>query len=158
MDCLFLPTLAFRQVLVQKLQAMDEDLLDHVPEGYNNNIRWHAAHLVVTPSLLTYRLAGVETPLISQGFIDSAKKGSNHDDFSLNEDFGINHICELLIETIKQTQRDFDMLQEQNFNAYETSTGFIIDNVASAMGYSNVHDGMHFGTIMSMTRAIEIAV
>jgi hypothetical protein len=156
MDHLFAPNLAFRQNLVQKLEALDPELIDIVPEGYNNNIRWHVAHLVVTPALLTYRLAGVEIPLISQGFIESAKKGSNHDDFSLNEDFGLPHLCELLIETVKQTQRDFEMLQEQGFESYETSNGFILDNLTSALAFSNVHDGIHIGAINAMLRAIEI--
>lgn len=155
MDALFETALTFRQHLLLQLEKIDDDQLDVIPEGFSNSIRWNLAHLVVTPGLLTYRLAGEEVPLISTEFIDSAKKGSCPDDLSLNEDFGFKHLSELLVETVKQGQRDFEDLSQKSFKAYETSTGYVISDLPSALSYSNIHDGMHIGTMKAMLRQLD---
>jgi hypothetical protein len=155
MDFLFSTSLAYRQMLVNAIDKMDDEILDIIPDGSKNNIRWHLAHLVVTPGLLTYRLIGRDIPLISIEFINSAKKGTNPDSFSLNEDFGKKHLCELLIETVKQSQRDFEELSKEKFKPYETSTGYVLENLSSAIAFSNIHDGLHIGNIRMMARFIE---
>jgi hypothetical protein len=155
MDHLFSTALTFRNMLVSGIDKMDDELLDLTPEGYNNNIRWNLAHLVVTPGLLTYRLVGKDIPLLSVEFIDSCKKGSQPDDFSLNEDYSKKHLCELLIETVKQSQRDFEELFKETFKPYETSTGFVIQDLPSALSFSNIHDGMHIGSIRMLKKIIE---
>ena len=106
--------------------------------------------MIVTQPLLTYRLAGMEIPHLSLEFIDSAKKGSNPEDFSLNEDYSTKHLCELLLEVIKQSQRDAEELSQAEFKPYETSIGFIIKNFEDAMAFSNIHDGIHIGRIITM--------
>lgn len=154
MESLFQTALAFRQHLVTQIEKMDEDLFNVIPEGHNNNIRWHLAHLVVTQPLLTYKLAGMEIPHLSSEFIDSARKGSNPEDFSLNEDFSTAHLCELLVEMVKQTQRDLDELSKAEFTPYETSIGFVIKDVESALSFSNIHDGIHMGNIYTMRKLL----
>ena len=154
MDHLFSTSLAFRQYLVNQLEKMDDELLSVIPEGYNNNIRWNLAHIVVTPALLTYRLTGIDIPHLSADFIDSAKKGSKPDDFSLNEDFSTKHLCELLLEMPKQCQRDLEELSQAEFQTYETSVGYVIENVESAIAFSNIHDGIHIGRIQSMSKLL----
>jgi|SaaInlStandDraft_1057018.scaffolds.fasta_scaffold14000_2 hypothetical protein len=150
MEALFSTCLTFREALIKKVGNLDDDALDFIPEGFNNSIRWNLAHLVATPCLLTYRMTGQEPPLISGDFIDSAKKGTNPNDFSLIEDFGIKHLCELLIEVPKQIQRDYPDLKDLEFKPYETSTGFMMKNIDQAIAYSNIHDGIHFGTVSAI--------
>ena len=154
MDFLFCTVLAYRQMLVNAITQMNDDVLDIVPDGFSNNIRWNLAHMVVTPGLLTYRLMGRELPFLSEEFINSAKKGTNPDNFSLNEDFGKKHLCELLIETVKRTQRDCEELSKLPFKPYETSTGYVISNLPAALAFSNIHDGLHIGHIRMLARLI----
>lgn len=158
MDFLFSTVLAYRQMLVNAILQMDDETLDAIPDGFNNNIRWHLAHMVVTPGLLTYRLMGRELPFLSEEFINSAKKGTNPDSFSLNEDFGKKHLCELLIETVKRAQRDCEELSKLPFKPYETSTGYVISNLSAALAFSNIHDGLHIGNIRLLARLISTRV
>ena len=59
-----------RKRLVSILADTPERILQHVPEGFNNNIWWNAAHTLVVQQLLCYRLSGlpvnVEEDLIVQ--------------------------------------------------------------------------------------------
>ncbi|MBF0197838.1 MAG: DinB family protein [Planctomycetes bacterium] len=155
MDSLFQVTLTFRNSLISLVEPLSDEQWDEIPQGFNNNIRWNLTHLIVTPALLIYKLAGENSPLLSADFIDSARKGSNPESFSLNEDFGRKHLSELLIETVKQCQRDFADLEKKEFKSYETSTGYIIKDVTSALAYSNTHDGIHLGTISAIKKLLE---
>jgi len=156
MEALFSTALTFRQALVRKVAGLDDEILDFVPEGFNNSIRWNLAHLIVTPCLLTYKLTGQEPPLISGDFIDSARKGTRPGNFSLIEDFGVKHLCELLIEVTKQIQRDYTDLKHEDFKAYETSTGFMMKTIDDAIAYSNIHDGIHLGTISALKNLYDL--
>ena len=147
MDALFQTALSFRELIVRKIEKCDDELLDQVPEGFNNTIRWQIAHLIATPALLTYRLTGQESPLVNQEFLGSVCKGTCHESYSLNEDYGTPHLLEFLIETTKQLQRDYKNLKKTEFKPYETSTGFMIKDLDSAIAFSNVHDGIHIGQI-----------
>lgn len=152
MEALFSTALTFREALIRKVEALEDDALDFIPEGFNNSIRWNLSHLVVTPCLLTYGLTDEEPPLISSDFIKSARKGSCPNDFSLIEDYGIKHICELLVEVPKRIQRDYEDLKNKEFKAYETSTGFMMQNLDEAIAYSNIHDGIHFGVVTAIIK------
>lgn len=119
------------------------------------SIRWHVAHMVATPALMTYELADESSPLLSQDFLQSVKRGTNQENFSLNEDYGIKHLVEFLVETVKQLQRDGKELEGKTFKSYETLTGHIIKDLESAMSYILVHDGIHIGTVNAMLDVIE---
>lgn len=155
MEHLFQTALTFRGALVKLVENLDDEMLDSVPQNFNNNIRWNLAHLIVTPALLTYQLVGTNSPLIGPEFISSAKKGTNHENFNLGEEYGIKHLSEILIETIKQLQRDYEDLSHRDFKAYETSTGFVIKDLQSAIAYSNIHDGIHLGVISSIKKVLD---
>ena len=92
MEHLFASSLTFRNQLVSIAEKLDDEQLDIIPENFHNNIRWNIAHLIVTPCLLTYHKVGSQSPLLSTQFIDSVKKGTNPEDFSVNEDFSKKQI------------------------------------------------------------------
>jgi hypothetical protein len=156
MEALFSTALTFRQALVKKVAGLDDGTLDFIPEGFNNSIRWNLAHLIVTPCLLTYKLTGQEPPLISGDFINSARKGTKPSNLSLIEDFGLKHLCELIIEVPKQIHRDYSDLKHEEFKAYETSTGFMMQTIDDAIAYSNIHDGIHLGTISAIQKLYDL--
>ena len=136
MDFLFQTALTYRSHLISQVKELSDEQWDATPEGFSSSIRWNIAHLVVTPSLLTYGLTGSTSPLLSEDFINSACKGTTVESFSLNEDFGKKHLCEYLIETVKQCQRDISDLENKDFKAYETSTAYIMRDLPSALSYS----------------------
>ncbi len=154
MDHLFQSALAFRGLLVKRIEPCTDEQLDAIAPGFKNTVRWQLAHMIVTPALLTYKLVGEEAPMISDDFVGSARKGTNQDNFSINEDYGKEHLLEYLIETTKQLQRDAKGLNKKTFQAYETSTGLVLKDLQTAIAYSNIHDGVHFGRIISALIAL----
>ena len=42
----------------------------------------------------------------------------------------------------------------QNFSEYPTSYNFTLNSVEDAIQFNNVHEGLHFGYIMAIKKAI----
>lgn len=154
MDCLFQTALIFRSNLVALLNDADDDILDTVPEAFNNTIRWQVAHLIASPYLLTYKKVKMEHAFISDTFAESVKKGTNQEDFALSEDYDKKHLLEYLTESTKQMQRDYANLKKGSYEAYESSSGLVLKDIDTAISYSNIHDGLHIAQIKIMMKIL----
>lgn len=154
MEQLFQAILSYRIRFSSFIEKAGDAKLDIVPPGFISTVRWHLAHLVASQSFLTYGLTQQPSPLVSEEFIASARKGTTQEDFSVNEDYGTRHLLEFLIETTKQLQRDFKTLKKHDFSDFETSTGLMLRNLDSALAFSAVHDGVHMGQIHAMLRVL----
>lgn len=64
-----------RKVLSNLLEELSLEELNYIPAGFNNNILWNTAHILVTEQLLTYGLSGKEIKMEKE-FINRYKKGS----------------------------------------------------------------------------------
>lgn len=149
-------SLAFRKVLVKKLEPIPEAAWDEIPSGQNNNLRWQCAHLAVTPGLLTYVRLGKEIPILSPAFVASAKKGTNPSSFDAKEDFSKAKLLDLMTRVIERLGADAAELSKIPFSSYETSTGLVLESLTGAFAYSSVHDGLHIGTIHAMLRQMKL--
>ncbi|PHO01645.1 damage-inducible protein DinB, partial [Rhodobacteraceae bacterium 4F10] len=48
-----------RDLVLKRIEGLSLEQLHIIPEGFNNNIAWNVAHLVVTQQLLHYKLSGL---------------------------------------------------------------------------------------------------
>ena len=65
-----------RELILKKIDNLSIDQLHKIPEGFNNNIAWNIAHLVVTQQLLHYKLSGLNC-LASDELIENYRKGTS---------------------------------------------------------------------------------
>ena len=75
MNQLFTITTQNRKILYRYLTTMPIEKLTKTPQGFNNNIWWNIAHVVVTQQLLVYGRSGLELN-ISQELVDKYRKGT----------------------------------------------------------------------------------
>lgn len=75
-----------RQVFLNLLEGLSIEQLNKVPAGFNNNIVWNFAHLVVTPQILCYKLSGLPFTL-DEDFINKYRKGTKPQEFVTAEAF-----------------------------------------------------------------------
>ena len=140
-----------RNNILNAIKDLSVEQLNKIPEGYNNNIIWNVAHNCVTMQLLVYKLSGVE-PKISAEFIDQFKKGTSPiKHYDENE---INQIKELLINTINWLEEDYSKELFNTYNEYTTSYNITLSSTEDAILFNNVHEGLHFGYIMALKRAL----
>lgn len=144
-------TTTSRKILAQFLENHTLVQLNTIPEGFNNNLIWNIAHVMVTQQVLVYKLSGLPL-LISDEMVDKYRKGSKPELDATQAE--VDEIQSLLFSTIDQTKADFSNNIFKNFQEYPTSTGFTLKNTEDAIAFNNFHEGIHLGVIMSIKKFI----
>ncbi|MFV8345614.1 DinB family protein [Flavobacterium sp. ZB4P13] len=142
---------ASRKVLSQFLENYTLEQLNKMAPGFNNNLIWNIAHIVVTQQRLVYKFSGVPM-IISDELFDKYKGGTKPvQDVTQTE---VGEIRSLLFETINQTEADFNNEIFKNYQEYTTSIGLTIKNIEDALSFNNYHEALHTGVIMSIRKFI----
>ncbi|CAM1339023.1 DinB family protein [Tenacibaculum aestuarii] len=140
-----------RELVLKRIEGLTTEQLHTIPEGFNNNIAWNVAHLVVTQQLLHYKLSGLNC-LAPDELIEEYRKGTFPKKEFTEEEF--EEVKELLLGLPDTLQEDFEAGIFTEYEEYETSTGFVIDSIESAIAFNNLHEGMHLGIIMTLTKLV----
>lgn len=140
-----------RELVLKLIDGLTIEQLHTIPQGFNNNIAWNVAHLVVTQQLLHYKLSGLQC-LVPDDLIDGYRKGTKPSEKFTEEDF--EEIKELLLGLPDTLKEDYEAGIFKEYTEYETSTGFIISSFENALTFNNLHEGMHLGIIMAMRKLV----
>lgn len=140
-----------RVILHRFLTGMSREQLLKIPEGFNNNIWWNIAHVVVTEQLLAYKMSGLPVN-IDDALVDKFRKGTTPDGTATDAE--IKKIEELLFSLPKQTKTDYENGVFKAFNEYTTTPNVTLRNVEDAIAFNVFHEGLHLGSILALKRAI----
>jgi hypothetical protein len=140
-----------RKVLSQFIENFSLDQLNAIPEGFNNNLIWNIAHIVVTQQRLVYKFSGL--PLRISDEIFEKYKGGTKPNGAVSQS-EVEEIRSLLFETIDQTEADFNNAIFNNYQEYTTSIGLKIASIEEAMSFNNYHEALHTGVMMSIRKFI----
>ena len=149
---------ALKRARVNMLKVVEntpKDKLGQTASPYNNNVLWNAAHCIATVDLLCYGLTGNEKRM-NATFIDQFRKGTSAQSFSENEVESILALLRAhLVQQIEQLEADYKgALLQKEITPYETSFGVTIASIEEVIQFMLVHEGMHFGYILSQKRSI----
>ena len=144
-------TKASRRLLAQFLDKYTLEQLNKIPEGFNNNLIWNIAHIVVTQQRLVYKFS--ELPLRISDEIFEKYKGGTRPNGAVSQ-AEVAQIQSLLFETIHQTEVDFNNNIFKNYQEYTTSIGFTISTIEDAMSFNNYHEALHTGVMMSIRKFV----
>lgn len=125
--------------------------LNEIPAGFNNNLVWNFAHIIVTQQVLCYKLSG-NTPVVNQELINNYKKGSKPQQFVTAE--GLNHLKSLSANTIDQLEEDYNKGLFKSLEKYQTSYGVELASIEDAIQFDIAHEAMHLGGIMALRKMI----
>ena len=125
--------------------------LNTVPEGFQNNLFWNIAHIVVTQPLLVYGLSHLEL-LVEEEWVQLYKKGSKAQKNASEEDVELLKI--LLFSTIEKTEEAINEGAFKEFKSYMTSTTFEIKTIEDAFEFNNFHEGIHLGYILALKKSL----
>lgn len=140
-----------RELVFNLIDGLTIEQLHKIPEGFNNNIAWNVAHLVVTQQLLHYKLSGLQC-LVSDELIDNYRKGTKPSETFTEEE--LEELKELLLGLPDTLKEDFEAGIFTDYTSYKTSTGFVLDSFKTALAFNNMHEGMHLGVIMAMRKLV----
>jgi hypothetical protein len=145
-------TLAIRKGYYGILKNTPREELLKIPAGFNNNIWWNIAHVVVTQQILVNKLSGL--PLnISEEMAVKFRKGTTPDGSATDEE--IAEVKKLLFSTIEKTIEDYDNGVFKSYNEYTTSANVTLSSVDDAIPFNFFHEGLHYGSILALKRALK---
>ena len=153
MEQLFVITSQNRKILYRYLNDVPSQLLHKIPQGFNNNIWWNIAHVVVTQQKLVYGLSGL--PLrISSELVEKYQKGTFPQGNPLASE--TEEVKKLLFELPEQTVEDYHKGVFKEFNSYMTTPKVPLHSVEDAMAFNVFHEGLHLRSIMALVRAVKV--
>ncbi len=140
-----------RELTMKTIQGLTLEQLHTIPEGFKNNIAWNVAHLVVTQQLLHYRMSGKDC-LVPEELIENYRKGTFPKEKFTQEEF--DEVLELFEGLPDTLEEDYNEGIFTEYNPYETSTGFVLDSMNTAIAFNNFHESLHLGVIMSIKKLV----
>lgn len=144
-------TLKSRENFIALLEAYPTEKLNHVPEGYNNNLIWNFGHVIVTQQLLCYKLSGLQMH-VSDKLVDTYRKGTRPErEISEGEILKLKHLA---LETVRHLQNDLEKGTFSNFHEYTTSFGVTLHNIDEAIHFNSLHETLHLGYAMAMRKSL----
>ncbi len=142
---------ATRANMLRLLSKFSLEQVNRIPEGFNNNLAWNAAHCLVTQKLLTYGLSGHDTGL-SPSMIAAYRKGSKPEGDLTTEQW--DEIIEGLANSAGQMKADLASLTWEEHKPYTTSYGVTIGHVKKGVAFNNTHEGMHYGMMIALGKLL----
>ncbi|MBL4605620.1 MAG: DinB family protein [Flavobacteriaceae bacterium] len=140
-----------REITSKRIDGLTLEQLHIIPDGFNNNIAWNVAHLVVTQQLLNYRMSGKDC-LVSEELIEAYRKGTKPESQFTQEEF--DEVLELFEGLPDTLEEDYNAGIFTEYKEYTSSTGFVLDSIENAISFNNFHEAMHLGVIMSLTKLV----
>jgi hypothetical protein len=140
-----------RKALSHFLDIISLEQLNKIPDGFNNNIIWNIAHIVVVQQMLAYKLSGLPM-LVSDEMVAKYMRGTMPtQDVTQSE---LEVIQSLLFETINKTENDYNDGIFQNFEEFTSLSGFTMSNIEDALSFNYYHEAVHAGMIMSIMKFV----
>ncbi len=140
-----------RALIFKLLEKYTPEQLNHIPEGFNNNLIWNIGHVIVAQQGLVYKSTG-HTMQISDTLFDTYKPGTFPSGKTTPQE--IEQLRELLVGVMDQTESDYQKGKFTVFHERTTGTGFHLATVEDAIVFNNYHEGLHLGMMMSIRKMI----
>ncbi|MFJ8072010.1 DinB family protein [Peribacillus sp. NPDC096447] len=145
-----------RENTINCVLEMDDEVSLFIPEGFNNNIKWNLGDIYVVQEKFAFYFIK-EKMIEPNNFTELFTTGTKHiiwRDQALPTISELNQLLENQIDRIEQTL-EF-RLKEVIETPFTTSTGLTLSTVEELLSFSLYHEGMHFATINSFKRIIQM--
>jgi hypothetical protein len=140
-----------RNNIVKMLEDLSLGQINHIPEGYNNNLAWQLGHVTASLQSYCYGNAGLQ-PLVEQSFIDQYKGGTKPESNVTEEE--VITLKNLAISTLDQFEKDLADNKFANFTAKVLGNGIAINSIEDAVEMMVFHEALHCGESKILKRII----
>ena len=138
-----------RKVIQQFLENYSLEQLNAIPHGFNNNLIWNIAHIVVVQQMLVYNLSGLPM-LVSDEMVSKYKRGSKPEAEVTQQEVDVVKV--LLFQTIEQTEVDWNAKIFNTYNEFTTLSGYTMKSAEDAIAFNYYHEAIHIGMMMGIRK------
>ncbi len=126
---------------------------DRIPEGWNNNMRWHVGHLVLTPRRLVLQPLGI--PLgVSGSYLKWFAGGTAPAAWSDEAVPSLEQLADEMIRTPADVLGRVGARLAERFEKPLEVRLATVRNGLEGLALSHVHDGIHLGCMMRLAKAL----
>jgi len=138
-----------RRRFTQLVDGLSNEQLNEIPAGMSNNIAWNFGHIVSSQQGLCNSLAGVELNMPVE-LSTPYKKGTKPEATIKDED--INEFKKYAVSNIDALENGLKENLFANYQPYETSYGYALNDIEDAVRFVAVHDALHLGYAMAIRK------
>jgi hypothetical protein len=142
-----------RNWIIQLVEGLSDEVLNTIPEGFNNNIIWNLGHLVAAMQGVCY-VRSDEAARMPTDFLKTYTRGTKPERTATHEE--IIQIKEALFSTLPQLEADLAAGLFSNYQPWTTPYGVELKTIEDALQFLPFHEGMHYGYIMALKRAVAV--
>ena len=151
MDKLFETAIFTRKSLLKIMETRSYEELVKIPDNFKNSIFWNIAHLLVTQQLLCYRLSGLDLTIDEEMVSKYGKGAVATSEVSIKD---IDYVQGNLLISVNKLKEDYFKGKFENYKSYMTSTNIELRGIEDALTFSNFHDGIHLGVVLSIMKIV----
>ncbi len=140
-----------RQSIKGIVSELTDEQLNTIPSGYNNNIIWNLGHLIASQQGLCYTRSG-KPIVVDEGYIKLFKPETKPE--GVISSGAIETIKKLLIPTIDRLESDYEQGHFADFKTFINRYGIELHTIEDCINYVVFHEGLHYGYILSLKRAV----
>jgi len=140
-----------RKFILNQVEGLTTEQLNHIPTGFNNNLIWNLAHLISGQQGICYTRAGLPH-VVEDKYYTPFRPDTKPERFIDTEE--ITHIKELFLSSIDRLEADMQANIFTNYPAWLSRYGTTINSFNEAMEFLPFHEGLHCGYIMALKRAV----
>lgn len=137
--------------ILQLTTTLSEAQMNLVPDKMKNNLIWNLGHLVFTQQMLCYGLGGLPMNIDTAYFAEFAPDTAPTRQIGGAE---ILKIREAFMESFDKLASDIEANKLQDYEPWKLPTGIAIDNIADALVTNSIHEGRHFGVVISLAKLV----
>ena len=138
-----------RKLHSEYLEKYSLEQLNTIPQGFHNNLIWNIGHIIVAQQGLIYKASDLPG-YVSDAMFGLYKPGTFPTGKTQQSD--VDELKELLMSLIEKTKRDYSNHAFDAFKASNTTIGFNLDSVETAIAFNNYHEALHLGFMMSIKK------
>ncbi|GGH10169.1 DinB family protein [Pedobacter zeae] len=140
-----------RHSILETIADLSTEQMNLVPTNMKNNLIWNVGHLVFTQQMLCYQLGGI-TPTIDIPYFAQFSPDTHPGAFI--NDTEIEKIKDAFSEAFEKLADDVASGKLDHYAAWDLPSGIAIEGIEDAIATNAVHEGRHFGVIISLTKLV----
>ena len=140
-----------RELALSQVKDLTLEQLNHVPQGFNNNIIWNIAHMISSQQGIFYTRVGLPI-IVADKYYTPYRPDTKPTTFVGAEE--VATIKELFLSTIDQLETDVNNNLFVNYPTWSTRYGVEVNSVETALAFLPFHEGLHFGYMMALKRVL----
>ncbi len=140
-----------RQAFLGTISKFSNEQLNHIPEGFKNNLIWNFAHSVASTQSMCYGPSGNDIGL-SPEQLERYKMGSKPEGPVSDEE--IAFWKDFAMKSIEQLEKDMASEKFSQYHAWELSPSNKVSSVQDALDFSYFHEGTHLGYALAMKKLL----